>query len=133
MAWEPDIRPNFFFSPPAHLCAVTSITEISLNVTLSNQYTLTRTPNERKEEGSPPPPPLGPLVILSVVCTLLWVGRGLFSLLIDPSSHAPLPVHKAFPKSLGTAYRIGDNGPHVTFQFEFSPHQFRLNYSAVNL
>ena len=26
-----------FFSPPAHLCAVTYITEISLHVTLSNQ------------------------------------------------------------------------------------------------
>ena len=23
MAWEPDRRSNFFFSPPAHLCAVT--------------------------------------------------------------------------------------------------------------
>ena len=30
MAWEPDRRSNFFFSPPAHLCAVTCITEISL-------------------------------------------------------------------------------------------------------
>ena len=28
---------KFFFSPPAHLCAVTYITEISLNVMLSNQ------------------------------------------------------------------------------------------------
>ena len=28
---------NFLFSPPAHLCAVTYITEISLHVTLSNQ------------------------------------------------------------------------------------------------
>ena len=38
MAWEPDRRSNFFFSPPAHLCAVTCITEISLIVRLSNQY-----------------------------------------------------------------------------------------------
>ena len=29
MAWEPDRRYNFFFSPPAHLCAVTCMTEIS--------------------------------------------------------------------------------------------------------
>ena len=29
MAWEPDRRFNFFFNPPAHLCAVTYITEIS--------------------------------------------------------------------------------------------------------
>ena len=29
MAWEPDRRSNFFFSPPAHLCAVTYMTEIS--------------------------------------------------------------------------------------------------------
>ena len=36
MAWEPDRRSNFFFSPPAHLCAVTYMTEISLIVTLSN-------------------------------------------------------------------------------------------------
>ena len=34
---EPDHRSNFFFSPPAHLFAVTYITEISLHVTLSNQ------------------------------------------------------------------------------------------------
>ena len=39
MAWEPDRRSNFF-SPPAHLCAVTYMTEISLIVTLSNQFTL---------------------------------------------------------------------------------------------
>ena len=32
MAWEPDRRSNFY-SRPAHLCAVTCITEISLNVT----------------------------------------------------------------------------------------------------
>ena len=35
--WEPDRRSNVFFSPPAHLCAVTYITEISLPLTLSNQ------------------------------------------------------------------------------------------------
>ena len=34
---DPDRRSNFFFSPPAHLLAVTYITEISLHVTLSNQ------------------------------------------------------------------------------------------------
>ena len=39
MAWEPDRRSNFFFSPPAHLCAVTYMTEISLIVTLNNQFT----------------------------------------------------------------------------------------------
>ena len=39
MAWEPDRRYNFFFSPPAHLCAVTYMTEISLIVTLNNQFT----------------------------------------------------------------------------------------------
>ena len=33
MAWKPDRRTTFFFSPPEHLCAVTYITEISLNVT----------------------------------------------------------------------------------------------------
>ena len=38
MAWEPDRRYNFFFSPPAHLCAVTCMTEISLIVTLNNQF-----------------------------------------------------------------------------------------------
>ena len=31
--WEPDRRSNSFFNPPAHLCAVTYITEISLYVT----------------------------------------------------------------------------------------------------
>ena len=35
-----------FFSPPVHLCAVTSITEISLHVTLSNQsHSLTHEQN----------------------------------------------------------------------------------------
>ena len=33
-------RSYFFFSPPAHLCAVTYMTEISLIVTLNNQFTL---------------------------------------------------------------------------------------------
>ena len=32
---EPDRRSNFFFIPPAHICAVTYMTEISLNVTLN--------------------------------------------------------------------------------------------------
>ena len=42
MAWEPDRRSNyFFFSPPAHLCAVTCMTEISLIVTLNNQFNST--------------------------------------------------------------------------------------------
>ena len=36
--WEPDRRSNFFFSPTAHLCAVMYITEISLDVTLNNQF-----------------------------------------------------------------------------------------------
>ena len=36
--WEPDRRSNFFFSPTAHLCAVTYMTEISLIVTLNNQF-----------------------------------------------------------------------------------------------
>ena len=35
--WKPDRRSDFFFSPPAHLCAVTYITEISLHVTLNNK------------------------------------------------------------------------------------------------
>ena len=39
MAWDPDRRSNSFFSPPAHLCAVTYMTEISLIVTLNNQFT----------------------------------------------------------------------------------------------
>ena len=40
---EPNRRSNyFFFSPPAHLCAVTCMTEISLIVTLNNQFTFTR-------------------------------------------------------------------------------------------
>ena len=38
MAWEPDHRSNFFFSTPAHLCAVACITEIILNMTLSKEY-----------------------------------------------------------------------------------------------
>ena len=36
MAWEPDRMFNFFFGPPAHLCAITYVTEISLNVMLNN-------------------------------------------------------------------------------------------------
>ena len=37
--WKPDRRSNFFFSPPAHICAVTYVTEISLIVMLNNQFT----------------------------------------------------------------------------------------------
>ena len=40
--WEPDRRSNFFFSPPAHLCAVTYMTEISLIVTLNNKFNSTQ-------------------------------------------------------------------------------------------
>ena len=39
MAWEPDRSSNSFFSPPAHLSAVTYMTEVSLIVTLNNQFT----------------------------------------------------------------------------------------------
>ena len=39
--WEPDRSSNFFFSPPAHLCAVTYMTEISLIVTLNNKFNST--------------------------------------------------------------------------------------------
>ena len=39
MALGADRRYNFFFSPPAHLYAVTCVTEISLIVTLNNQFT----------------------------------------------------------------------------------------------
>ena len=35
-------RSNFFFSPPAHLCAVTYMTEISLIVTLNSQFNSTQ-------------------------------------------------------------------------------------------
>ena len=42
MAWEPDRRSNFFFNPPARLFAVTYMTEISLIVTLSNQFHFTK-------------------------------------------------------------------------------------------
>ena len=43
MAWKPDGRSNSFLSPPAHLhvCAVTYMTEISLIVTLNNQFSHT--------------------------------------------------------------------------------------------
>ena len=41
--WEPDRMSNFFFSPPAHLCAVTYMTEISLIVTLNSQFNLNST------------------------------------------------------------------------------------------
>ena len=54
MAWEPDRRSNFFFSPPAHLCAVTYMTEISLIVTLNNQFNSTQVQSkERKFYGLP--------------------------------------------------------------------------------
>ena len=88
--WEPDRRSNFFFSPPAHLCAVTYMTEISLIVTLNNQITHslthTRVYNPKAEAdqaflvrgggggiiseeswaqgANPPPPPPGSSCIL---------------------------------------------------------------------
>ena len=51
MAWEPDRMSNSFFSPPAHLCAVTYMTEISLIVTLNNHsltHSLTHSLNNLK-------------------------------------------------------------------------------------
>ena len=37
MTLEPDHRPDFHLSPPAQLCAITYMTEISLHVTLIKQ------------------------------------------------------------------------------------------------
>ena len=52
--WEPDRRSNFFFSPPAHLCAVTYMTEISLSVTLNNKFNSTQLNlNGKIPTGSP--------------------------------------------------------------------------------
>ena len=51
MAWEPDRRSNFFFSPPAHLCAVTYMTEISLIVTLNTQFTFTFKKKRKKRDS----------------------------------------------------------------------------------
>ena len=53
MALEPDRRYNFFFSPPAHLCAVTYITEISLIVTLNNQFNPIQSRNNRIKRVAP--------------------------------------------------------------------------------
>ena len=36
-AWLRTLRHDNFFNPPAHLCAVTYVTEISMHVTLSSQ------------------------------------------------------------------------------------------------
>ena len=43
--WEPDRRSKLFFSPPAHLRAVTYMTEISLIVTLNSQFNPTQVTN----------------------------------------------------------------------------------------
>ena len=42
MALGADHRSNFFFNSPAHLCAVTYMTEISFHVTLNNQFNSTQ-------------------------------------------------------------------------------------------
>ena len=50
--WEPDRRSNYyFFSPPAHLCAVTCMAEILLFVTLNNQFTSPHAKQKRRTEG----------------------------------------------------------------------------------
>ena len=46
---EPDRRSNFFFSPHAHLCTVTFMTEISLIVTLNNQFTTKKATWQQKK------------------------------------------------------------------------------------
>ena len=51
--WEPDRRSYFFFSPPAHLCAVTYMTEISLIVTLNKQFNSTQLRNTHVQYESP--------------------------------------------------------------------------------
>ena len=59
---EPDRRSNFYFSPPAHLCAVTCMTEISLIVTLINQFTFSPSP----AAGHPTPWQVGVLSVPSL-------------------------------------------------------------------
>ena len=49
---EQDCRSNVFFNPPADLCVVTYITEISLHVTLSNQSTQLTQRNDRQSENN---------------------------------------------------------------------------------
>ena len=49
--WKPDLRSNFF-NPPANLCAVTYITEISFTLTLSIQFhSLTQVYNPAQTRG----------------------------------------------------------------------------------
>ena len=64
---EPDRRFNFF-NPPAHLCVVTFMTEISLHVTLNNQiHSLTHSQRLRTT--------LGRSVVVTIATQLVWLNR----------------------------------------------------------
>ena len=76
MAWEPDRRFNFF-NRPAHLCAVTYVTEISLNVTLNNHihsFTQAIIKDIQTYQKCPP--------FLDIAVCLLHVFRAIFDLYI---------------------------------------------------
>ena len=62
--WEPDRRSNFFFGPPAHLCAVTYMTEISLIVTINNQFNFNRNDLCKAVKG----PSTRPIVLSMIEC-----------------------------------------------------------------
>ena len=51
MTLEPEQRSNFFFNPPVHLCAVSYMTEVSLNVTLTNRSTQSIKTKRRRSDS----------------------------------------------------------------------------------
>ena len=77
MAWEPDRRSNyFFFSPPAHLCAVAYMTEISLIVTLNSQFNSTITLGIRRTHSRlNPPGPHGGFNFFRLIKSLIEIWR----------------------------------------------------------
>ena len=84
--WEPDRRSNVFFSPPAHLCAVTYMTEISLIVTLNNQFTSPHYYHIRLLEL---------FLFICVVCLLLWGEvNWLFNVTINDISVIYVTAHR---------------------------------------
>ena len=85
MAWELDRRYNFFFSPPAHLCAVTYMTEISLIVTLNNQFNSTQL-------KAPVPDRINAYLWLAddVMMCKIWSGNTIYG---DPAK-TPMPIIK---------------------------------------
>ena len=90
--WEPDRRSYYFFSPHAHICAVSFINEISLHVTLSNQSHSLTIGNVNGVRAWPR------VQLLLSACTCMCRAMlTVISLVVTPSNPMPTPTETRKP------------------------------------